>query len=572
MDQYEKCNNCTLDNCKVCKFNEDRTRPICEECSEGLKININGECDYCQDYPHYEQNKNCLKCDKIYEVINCTCLPGFVENQNEPNSKYLECPSECPNDCIYNTEINSLTCTRCQEGYSFNSEGQCTYCGSSCASCEFNEDNNPTCLKCLNEYYLNENNECLPCDFGCVSCEFGEDNNVICLKCSENYGFNTQNKCESCQGECLSCEFDENNEMSCLTCPESYALTPDKTCTPCEDNCLNCQIDEKGNSLCLNCSEGYILSQNKKCISCDPYCMSCESDENDNPICSSCFTGYTVGAKKNCVQCEENCEKCEIDEKGNFGCLRCQYGYFLSSNKSCLNCGPYCNSESCTIDINNNPICSLCFLEAVLYNGKCIECPEGCSECTYDESSGNTQCIECSNSYVLNPKNNECLLCSSLPEIGEECFSCDYNNTSEKYECLSCETNINFIYINNTHKCLDISNDEENLGYLMGCEFATFDEKENKYQCTQCRHGLIFIQNENICRDIYDIGLDFSCLEAEKIASSEEYSCIKCSEGTIRVTYGPLGKVNCIFPSDNFILCSEVTVGDNGENQKCKKM
>ena len=157
VDQYGKCNNCTLDNCKVCKFNEDRTRPICEECSEGLKININGECDYCQDYPHYEQNKNCLKCDKIYEVINCTCLPGFVENQNKPNSKYLECPSECPNDCIYNTEINSLTCTRCQEGYSFNSEGQCTYCGSSCASCEFNEDNNPTCLKCLNEYYLNEN-------------------------------------------------------------------------------------------------------------------------------------------------------------------------------------------------------------------------------------------------------------------------------------------------------------------------------------------------------------------------------------------------------------------------------
>ena len=48
----------------------------------------------------------------------------------------------------------------------------------------------------------------------------------------------------------------------------------------------------------------------------------------------------------------------------------------------------------------------------------------------------------------------------------------------------------------------------------MGYEFATFDEKENKYQCTQCRHGLIFIQNENICRDIYDIGLDFSCLEA----------------------------------------------------------
>ena len=50
--------------------------------------------------------------------------------------------------------------------------------------------------------------------------------------------------------------------------------------------------------------------------------------------------------------------------------------------------------------------------------------------------------------YVLNPKNNECLLCSSLPEIGEECFSCDYNNTSEKYNFFWNQKYLMIIYVN----------------------------------------------------------------------------------------------------------------------------
>ena len=145
-----------------------------------------------------------------------------------------------------------------------------------------------------------------------------------------------------------------------------------------------------------------------------------------------------------------------------------------------------------------------------------------------------------------------------LSDTGEQWLTWDYNYSSKKYECLSCSINDNYIYINITLKCIDISNDEENLGLLLGCEFATFNEKENKYECTKCRYGYIFIQNENICKDPYDIGLDLSCLEAQKINASSKYTCIKCSDGTISITYGSTGKINCLYPEDNYILCIEV--------------
>jgi len=645
IDQFGRCNNCTMDLCNKCVFDENKTKVICEECAEGTELNINGECDYC--YNTYKNFKECYVCEKIDKPFNCTCNYGYIENPLDPDSPCLECPYHCKEDCIFNNETNTTSCGKCEEGYSLNSEGICDYCGSSCLSCEFDENNSPKCLNCSSGYYLNKENQCSSCSYGCASCEVDENDVETCSSCIEGYAFDKEKKCHSCGYSCISCELDESGNTICLNCSKGSGLREDKTCQSCYEGCSSCyyfiieegeedfncteceegytlsvgksqecikcphdcdicEIGPEGNPKCLNCSDRYTLTPNGKCVYCGQFCTNCGYDENDNPVCLNCSSGYAVALDKKCQQCEDYCQECEIDEKGNSSCLKCDYGfavnpekkcercqdncqscefdekgnslclecsynYLLSSNKSCINCGPHCYSGDCSLDENDNPICSDCYSGSVLYKGQCHECPDECSKCEYDESSGNTKCNSCSYRYALNTDDGTCHSCSALTDTGEGCYTCEYNNASKKYECLTCGGSSNFIYINDTKKCLDISDEEKNLMYLEGCSIAIFDEKENKYQCTKCQSDYIFIPNEFICKYPIDIELASSCFVAEKLKDSSEYTCTECSDGFLNITYGSTGKVNCFAKEDNYTLCLEGTANDNGENQKCLK-
>ena len=84
IDQFGRCNNCTMDLCNKCVFDENKTKVICEECAEGTELNINGECDYC--YNTYENFKECYVCEKIDKPFNCTCDYGYIENPLDPDS------------------------------------------------------------------------------------------------------------------------------------------------------------------------------------------------------------------------------------------------------------------------------------------------------------------------------------------------------------------------------------------------------------------------------------------------------------------------------------------------------
>jgi len=116
IDQYGRCNNCTMNNCEKCKFNEDRTKTICEQCKDGFNINKKGECDKCYNETD-DSNRICYGCDNDNELIQCWCLEGYYENPKD----CLPCPDGCQ-DCTLNKETNKTECKHCKENYILNSK------------------------------------------------------------------------------------------------------------------------------------------------------------------------------------------------------------------------------------------------------------------------------------------------------------------------------------------------------------------------------------------------------------------------------------------------------------------
>ena len=544
IDQYGKCNNCTMVYCEKCEFDEKKTKTICKKCIEGYDKNKYGECAICSNdtFSFSYLNKICYKCDNIGEPEYCWCKKGYYEDPENPDSKCLECPSGCE-DCIYNKETKKIECTECSEEMTISSDKNCLSCGLYCKSCKTDENDNPICTKCYDKHSLDRENYCQYCGYYCLSCVIGKDYNIFCSKCIDGYGIDSQNSCHQCDKGCLSCE-------------------------------LNYEVEEE-DYLYTSCYEGYALNKNKECIKCEERCESCQFDEKDNLLCSNCSDGYVLNPDKKCVKCEEGCESCEYDEKGNYICLECQYNYILSQNKTCVKCDPNCPRDKCSLDENNNPICSSCNLNYIHYYGQCLRCPDGClSNCKIDESSkykNETLCNNYDKGFVLNPDDNICNSCDIFEETGEGCYTCQYNNNNKKYECNTCKYtsyDSSYVFINNKHQCIEI--EKRNLTELKGCNEAIFNEKTKKYECTKCEKNYIFIVNENICKSPLDVDLSSYCLEAELVKSKSQYSCLNCSSNSINISL-PTGIVDCLKSSDNLTLCLEGTADENRENQKCTK-
>ena len=111
-----------------------------------------------------------------------------------------------------------------------------------------------------------------------------------------------------------------------------------------------------------------------------------------------------------------------------------------------------------------------------------------------------------------------------------------------------------FAYINNKYQCL--SNSDPSQTNLYGCAKANYNEKENKYECTECKYEYIPITNEHACRYPSEINLNDFCLEAEKVEveSGSKYSCSKC-EIPYKKTKNLNNITDCLF-SYNLDYCS----------------
>ena len=91
-------------------------------------------------------------------------------------------------------------------------------------------------------------------------------------------------------------------------------------------------------------------------------------------------------------------------------CDECDSGYFVNGNKTCQKC--YLNSVSipngycdvCTDDPEDLEFGSCqCYYGYTLKNhSTCVECPQNCNYCKYDNQTNKINCTSCSSGYVLN--------------------------------------------------------------------------------------------------------------------------------------------------------------------------
>ena len=97
-------------------------------------------------------------------------------------------------------------------------------------------------------------------------------------------------------------------------------------------------------------------------------------------------------------------------------------------------CPEGCNT--CILDDNNQTICTSCYSEYALLNGKCEFCCSGCKNCVIKENN-KPSCLSCNYFYALNP-NQTCNYCESIDYIGGNyCDSCKYNESSKNFECFN---------------------------------------------------------------------------------------------------------------------------------------
>ena len=515
---------------------------------------------------------------RVYIFLICALI--FKMNNLQCGNEDIEYCAEC------HTDINS--CKRCEKNYFlFFNNSLCIPCNDSI----YGQFGNIKCNRTCEEGYYNLNNICRPCSDGlenCGKCTYeppsfyiSNDFNLeyfICTECISNQYKLNKGQCKKCQiSNCNECYY-KGDETICDKCNTGYYkkdnqcskcswnnVSEGKICEICSDNLTN--YEEKS----CYCMTHYTEGNSKECIKCPNNCYSCEYKNNISK-CSKCEIGYTLNSEGICVSCGENCDYCELDINGNPLCLFCKENYKLNENHNCLECDNNC--ESCIKDKDDTIKCSKCEYKYGLYpNNTCGKCPENCNNCFWKEEIGEFGCSDCANPFDIIGKDDKCISCQNIDEIGGNgCAYCYYDNISldnNKYKCTRCSGD-NFTFIENQNKCLDNTNSYNE--YLNGCINATYNTEKNKYECNQCKLFYIYISNEKKCLEQKNTNLGFGCSKAINIGTQENpiYTCINCLvdelvkiKDTQNITY-------CGF-SENLINCLEATKDENGkiECTKC---
>ncbi|CAB3243926.1 unnamed protein product [Arctia plantaginis] len=284
----------------------------------------------------------CPKLDEAHCVKGCTCVPGYVRDENNVCIPKNNCYPICGKNEIYSTCSNigcgPKTCD--EQGYKIGCvKMDRKYCRGGCI--------------CKDGYLKDQNGECIPKSM-CPECG-GDPNAISCdnedtCKCRDGFIYDeTIGKCvvpEECQPHC--------------PVGEIYEECPDNSCTP--QTCsqlgfaMQCPVSlGASGSKCLGkprciCANGNVRDHNGKCI--PPHqCPSCGGDPNATPGC-----GVNCG------------KKCSDYKKKNPMCLLicyvnscdCKKGYVYDDN---LN--------KCVLPSQCTPSCGVNEVYDTCANGKC---------------------------------------------------------------------------------------------------------------------------------------------------------------------------------------------------------
>ncbi|KAJ7590656.1 insulin-like growth factor binding protein [Mycena floridula] len=305
----------------------------CAKCSAGFFLTDGGDCQVCAI--------GCTQCADSTGVC-LTCKTGFSQNAND-KTQCIPPKSPLPD--------NSL----CPDG-SFNSNGVCTPCSPSCATCSGGTSNDCTL--------------CAPGTFsfngGCVAA----DDNGICSG-TGLIADNNKHECDTCGAKCTSCKIPGFNvastisQLQCTGCLPGFALSNGKclencpsgsflspqdntTCTACDSSCATCS---GSSTTCLTCS-GNLLASSGACV----------------PTCPS----NTFSSSGLCLPCHSDCASCSGSSFNQ--CSSCPPNRPVLTNGRCL------------------PVCSQTqFFDRT--SSTCQQCDASCSSCS---GAGPSQCLACS--------------------------------------------------------------------------------------------------------------------------------------------------------------------------------
>ncbi|CAD8094805.1 unnamed protein product [Paramecium primaurelia] len=468
----DQCQTCDDQNCTYCNSSS-----ICQSCIAGYYLNNNNGCSQCPiGCTSCQNNIQCNSCGIGYYLDGNTCT-----NCTNSLTKCLAC-------------INDSTCTNCEIG-NYLDGNSCTKCPISLNSCNACKSNT-ICIACNSGSYLN-GSQCSNCnDINCLNCT---DANT-CTSCAPTY-IVINNACTKCIGysdKCTSCF-----NGYCNSCINNYLIQSDGTCLKCPDNCSQgCAKNTLQNTnptICQVCQDQYYLNSNGLCIKCSSTFLRCKYDVDTQQVYpTQCIDGYFL-VNNQCIkaQDENTCQKLYQSNDGNqIDSQLCQdcWPSYQQNNQICYKC-PYCADNSCSLDQNNKPICSLC----VNYyysdsNSICQLCVANCIQCN---AAGIENCQQCDIGYYKS--SNACIACTTDNNNKSTCLNCTNENT-----CATCQ---NGYY--------------ESNGQCLACQYGCNQCVSPGNTCIACITGF-YLQNGGCVKDLGN------CLEKQQ---NQNNGCQVCAYG-----------------------------------------
>lgn len=277
------CNQ-TLKNCSSCQNSSQ-----CDKCVTNYYLDAQNLCTTCKGENFAAQGKNdgsghCFNCNSLIE--NCQSC--------EINGNITKCLS-CSNEFYLTDEGRCVSCDveHFPEYYQYNSPSGgilCKRCSHALKDCQICEGNSTKCKKCNHGFYFEDDGQCSDCS----------EENMI--KNGGDQGYGTCKLCLSCElcsnkiAHCKECSNLEKNNTICEECNIGYFLS-NNNCEKCDDACLSCENHANN---CSQCNQKYyhpIQSMNS--------CVACDSS-NKIVVNNTCFTLSVPSAVLNNTIINEN--------------------------------------------------------------------------------------------------------------------------------------------------------------------------------------------------------------------------------------------------------------------------
>ena len=651
-------------NCTQCHFDESEERFKCDKCVDKFYVNKTSFlCDIItyDEYPEvtagcilpinnhtlYEERKKCYDCKYgFFKTKDETCIYCKARKNGGPKCdecKYIIDENE--------DETNKINCNICSIDNMLSPSGRCYNCtdevGPGCSQCKFDDETEDViCEICEEHYTLNSEgycsfkysedvSNCLIYERETIRRRLREISHLKCKICHDGY-YLTNNACESLSYELCSLKsiFEKSIYNECKKFCEMmyYPFVVYKNNNEEIENILanNSHISydslkkeirniiENGTLCMKNITENIELRK----------CREIEYDYNTKKYkCSKCIDGYHLNnSNSKCAQIDEIVEKnktkkecnnetilikaekdtfCE-EPKGElegctngatavtqyvntiYNCHNCVFGYepFFSAyydrwvclgtdpipleNKKILSEDAYkgidkdgsIENGTCKIKDTFTPDGINCYL----CNNENVGMPGCKGSCSYSiERINILECEDkCLSGYIETSKG----VCGACEEINEGCLNCTYNKDypigysglrrNNRFECLECDDGYQLTKDGLCHHCSE-------FGFTY-CDQCTKNNTEKELECIKCIDGY-FLNSNGYCTKCEEPkvqGTNLRCIFCNNTGEGGIEGCEVCSSDN--------GNITCLQCKNGYILLENnqscIHIGEEENEEK----